>query len=111
MVIHARVGKELVGIVDLHLGKEAVAHVGRLGLTVKKEYRGRGIGRALVEKMIAEARKNKQIKIIKLGVFAENLVAINLYQSLGFKQFGKLPNGIKHQGKYSDHDYYYLDVS
>jgi GNAT superfamily N-acetyltransferase len=54
-------------------------------LFVKEEFRGRGLGRELVQRILQEAHKRGATKAL-LQVSAENMVAINLYQSLGFAE-------------------------
>jgi ribosomal protein S18 acetylase RimI-like enzyme len=63
-------------------------HCGRLGMGIIKEFRGQGIGKMLMEKVIAEARKRGLIKI-ELEVFASNLPAVNLYKKFGFQFEGQ----------------------
>lgn len=59
-----------------------------MNIVVKKNKRGLGIGKALLEKIINICRE-KQIKLLKLEVNEKNITAINLYKSVGFKQIGK----------------------
>ncbi len=41
-----------------------------------------------------EAEKNiPQLKIVTLGVFASNLLAKQIYEKFGFKEYGRLPRG------------------
>ncbi len=63
-------------------------HCGRLGMGIIKEFRGQGIGKMVLEKVIAEARKRGLIKI-ELEVFASNLPAVNLYKKFGFQFEGQ----------------------
>jgi ribosomal protein S18 acetylase RimI-like enzyme len=52
-------------------------------LIVHPEYRGRGIGRQLMEGIIAEAKKRKCSRVT-LEVRRDNVAAQSLYKSLGF---------------------------
>lgn len=102
---------ELIGISGITMRDRAVAHEGVFGISVSKEYRGEGIGKKLMELVIKEAKKNlPQLKIITLGVFSNNLLAIKMYQKFDFEEFGRLPKGIVHKGKYVDHIYMYKKV-
>ena len=76
-------------------------HSGIFGITIAKAYRGDGIGKQLSQAAINLAG-DIDIKIITLDVFATNLPAINLYKSLGFKQFGLLPNGFVYKDTHID---------
>lgn len=66
-----------------------VAHRGDLGLSVKKEYRGRGVGSKLLEETIRRC-KNK-FEILELDVYVGNERARCLYKKFGFKSCGILP--------------------
>ncbi|MDR2389474.1 MAG: GNAT family N-acetyltransferase [Tannerellaceae bacterium] len=52
---------------------------------VRPEYRGRGVGRLLMNGMIQEARRRGAARIT-LEVRKDNLAAQHLYQSLGFEE-------------------------
>ena len=68
-------------------------HYGTIGISVLKEYWGRGIATALLEKLISWA-KEKGIKKINLDVFENNESAIKLYEKFGFKLEGCIEDGI-----------------
>lgn len=53
-------------------------------ICVWKEHRGKGVGKMLMEKLIAIAEERKYCKIT-LEVREDNAVAQSLYKSLGFK--------------------------
>lgn len=55
-----------------------------LGIYVDKQYRGRGIGRLLMQNIIDYAKKRK-LSHIRLTVHRDNERAIKLYKSHGFK--------------------------
>ncbi len=60
-------------------------------VAVLPEFRRNGIGKALVEKLICEAKKAGS-KVVFLEVRASNLPAINLYEKEGFVFFGLRKN-------------------
>ena len=104
-------GETLVGTSDIKISYGAEKHVGIFGIIIKKEYRNQGIGTALMTKIITEAHNYIDgLEIITLGVFADNDCALHLYKKLGFKQYGKLPNGMMRKGQYCDHIYMYLNL-
>gem|GEM_PF-244458 len=74
-------------------------HYGTIGISVLKEYWGRGIATALLEKLISWS-KEKGIKKINLDVFENNERAIKLYEKFGFKLEGCIEDGIFDGEKY-----------
>lgn len=78
-------------------------HMGELGISIKKEARGKKLGEKLLEKIIEEAVKKLKVKIITLYVVSKNKVAINLYKKMGFKKLGTVKKGYNHYGKLMDH--------
>ena len=56
------------------------------GLFVEKEYRNRGIATKLLKESL-NIVKDKDICFFDVGAMAENKTSLNLYKSLGFKEF------------------------
>jgi putative acetyltransferase len=65
----------------------ASPHVADLGLMVAREWRGRGIGRALLD-VAADWGRASGIRKLELHVFPWNEPAIKLYESFGFEREG-----------------------
>ncbi|MGA3600749.1 GNAT family N-acetyltransferase [Lysinibacillus agricola] len=83
--------------------RKRLAHTGTFGMMVLKEYRGLGIGKLLLEKLITWAEHNPYIEKISLGVFSTNERAIALYKKMGFVEEGRKINEIKlHDNEYID---------
>lgn len=83
--------------------RRRVSHKIRFGLSVAKEFRDRGVGRALIGVMLEWARAHPAIEKVDLGVFASNSRARHLYTSLGFKEEGRRVKEIKvGPGDYED---------
>jgi RimJ/RimL family protein N-acetyltransferase len=61
---------------------------GEIGMMVAREWRGRGVGSALVESAIAWAREQGLHKLV-LDVFPHNEGAIALYRKYGFVEEGR----------------------
>ena len=102
---------KLIGISGIEMEDKTSAHEGVLGISIAKEYRRQGIGKKLIKLVIDEAIKNlPQARIITLGVFGNNPLAMGMYKKFGFKEFGKLPEGILYKGQYVDHIYMYKKV-
>jgi RimJ/RimL family protein N-acetyltransferase len=78
-------GTDVVG--SLHL--EPSRHgFGEIGMAVAREWRGRGVGSALLATAIDWARENGLHKL-SLSVFAHNSAAIALYRKFGFVEEGR----------------------
>lgn len=89
----------------------AVKHEGVFGISVLKEYRGKGIGKLLMKLVLDESIKNlPNLRIITLGAFSTNSLAIKMYESFGFNEYGRLPGGVLHKGQYIDHVFMYKKV-
>ena len=68
-----------------------------MNLTVDPSYRKKGIGRGLVNELIAKLKENK-VTCLTLEVRVSNEPAISLYQSLDFVEVGRRP-GYYHNPK------------
>lgn len=55
----------------------------------EKGYWGRGVGKEATRQIIDYAREVLKLTRIELGVKGENLAALKLYRSLGFKPYSK----------------------
>lgn len=94
--------RKIAGIVNIEKGKYRQSHVGILGISVRKEYRGIGLGKILMKEVIKLAKKRLKIKLVKLDVFENNKIAINLYKKVGFKIVGRIPKMNYYNGKFVD---------
>lgn len=63
-------------------------HIPELGIAIEKEYRGKGLGKKLMNSIIEEA-KNNGFDELSLSVDANNSNAIQLYDKIGFIQVGR----------------------
>lgn len=80
----------------------AFNHIAEIGIGLLKEYRDMGIGTKLLKLLMKLAKKKWKTEIFKLSVVSDNERARHVYERLGFKETGKIPNGYKKQGKYLD---------
>lgn len=80
---------------------DALKHRASLGMGVRSDYRGRGIGKRLLVACLAKAHE-KRVRRIDLEVRADNFAAIRLYESLGFRHEGRKPLGLCHEGVFHD---------
>lgn len=102
---------KLIGVSGISMKEKAEKHIGVFGITLAKNYRNKGIGTALMKNVLKEAKKNLiDLKIIILGVFENNPIARSLYEKMGFVEYGNLPKGIRHKGKFVDHIYMYKEI-
>jgi RimJ/RimL family protein N-acetyltransferase len=72
-----------------------VAHRGTLHVSVAAAWRGRGIGRILLETLLEWATINPLIEKVTLSVMASNHRALGLYRKLGFQEEGRLAREIR----------------
>lgn len=108
--IGAFLNGKLIGLCDIKKERQRASHVGVFGITIAKEFRQEGIGSALMDYVIKLAKDLIGIKIVRLGVFANNPGALHLYGKMGFLEFGKLPGGILYKGDYIDHILLYKQI-
>ena len=85
---------EVVG--SLHLFPSSFGYA-EIGMHVAKEWRGRGVGTALMEAAINWARA-KGLHKLSLSVFPHNVAGIALYRKFGFVEEGRR---IKHMRRQS----------
>lgn len=96
--------KIVVGVASIDLERERQSHIGDFSISVRSGYRGIGLGTCLIKEVLGLARKDLKPKprIIRLGVFANNAPAINLYKKMGFRQVAKIPDQLEFQKKLID---------
>lgn len=93
--------KKVAGADMTNLGNKR-EHAVELQLYISSKYRGIGLGRFLIRLLENEIRKINSIKLITLEVFSNNLTAINLYNSFGFVESGRVAMSVKSKGKLVD---------
>jgi ribosomal protein S18 acetylase RimI-like enzyme len=72
------------------------SHVANAGFMVSPSARGRGIGRAMAEHCLHEARALGFRAMQFNFVVANNRTALRLWKDLGFKIVGRLPGAFRH---------------
>jgi RimJ/RimL family protein N-acetyltransferase len=77
------------------------AHGGSLGMGILPGYRGRGLGRRLIEAALQAAREAGLVRV-ELSVHADNDRAIALYEKIGFQREGVARDAVFIDGRYID---------
>lgn len=87
-VVVAEYEGNIIGVCDVIPYPElGYRHAGKLGMWVLPEYRKKGVGRRLLTSCLDRAKK-LDLEKIELQVYADNLDAIRLYESVGFVREG-----------------------
>lgn len=95
-------GDTLVGWCDvIEKPRETLKHSGVLGIGVLTAHRGHGIGTALLEATLADARA-KGFKRVELTVRTDNTRAKKLYDRFGFAVEGVCRRHMRVNGEYKD---------
>ncbi len=104
--------QEVVGLYILHPNNEGrCGHICNASYAVKKERRGQHIGEKLVLDCKQQAHAHG-FRILQFNaVVRTNVMALRLYQKLGFKQLGIIPQGFRmDDGHYEDIVLHYCEV-
>jgi L-amino acid N-acyltransferase YncA len=92
--------KKILGSYTLHANQSGGgAHVANAAFIVSKDARGQGIGRAMGEHCLKEARRLGFRAIQFNFVVSTNESAVKLWQALGMKIVGTLPGVFRHPQK------------
>ena len=103
---------QLVGVVGLYRERRPkTRHKAYVwGMYVAPEFRRHGIGRALLEAVVARARKVQGVRQVNLTVTAGNDAACRLYAACGFERFGLEKEALWVDGTPYDTEYMVLRV-
>jgi RimJ/RimL family protein N-acetyltransferase len=103
---------QLVGVTGLYREQRMKSHhrafIG--GMYVAPEFRGQGIGRALLGAVVSQARELPGLRKINLTVVTSNQAAHSLYKSCGFETFGLEREAVEIEGNYYDVAYMTLQL-
>jgi RimJ/RimL family protein N-acetyltransferase len=98
----ALAGGKVIGWCDVRRDHwPAHAHCGTLGMGLLPEYRGKGLGRRLMQATLDAAHREGFVRV-ELTAHADNLRAIALYEKLGFVHEGVTRDSICIDGRYVD---------
>ena len=101
-IICAKLNNKIVGIGNISSNGKGLRfrHICNLGISIQKEFWGKGIGKLLMSALIENAQK-LGYELIRLDVAGTNYTAQNLYKKFGFVEYGRLKNAMK----YNDNTY------
>ena len=94
---------EIVGALHIATGKRPrTRHVGEFGISVRQGFWGNGVGRELLQRMIAWAQETGFVRKINLRVRTDNSRAIRIYERAGFEREGTLTRDMCVDGAFHD---------
>jgi RimJ/RimL family protein N-acetyltransferase len=96
---------QIVSIGNLSASKrERTKHISVLGISVLKSHWNMGIGKQMMNTLIEFAKQAPDTKAVHLEVRSDNCVAIQLYESVGFKKNTTIPKMMFVKDTYYDID-------
>jgi RimJ/RimL family protein N-acetyltransferase len=96
-------GDRIVGNLLFEGGdRPRIRHGGELGISVLQAYAGKGVGRAMLESLIAWAQGSGVVRKLDLRVRSDNLGAIRLYERLGWQIEGLITRDLYVDGVFHD---------
>lgn len=113
-IVHCLVNEENIvgGFYILHpnqIGRGA--HIANATYAVSEEFRGYGLGRRLVEDSIWQAKEHGFCGFQFNAVVSTNEVAVKLYEQLGFKTVGMVPETFRlKDGTFADLKIMFMDL-
>jgi putative acetyltransferase len=95
---------EVVGQLGLHTFPQRPRrhHVGQIGMAVRDDWQGKGVGTALMQTAIDMADNWLNLTRLELGVFVDNTPGIRLYEKFGFEIEGTSVDYAFRDGQYVD---------
>jgi ribosomal protein S18 acetylase RimI-like enzyme len=102
----------MIGMVGFHReSRLKTRHKGSIvSMHVAAAARGRGVGRALLERAIVEASSQPDLEHLLLAVVSTNQAAKRLYAAFGFVVYCVEPRALKLGDRYFDEDLMVLDL-
>jgi RimJ/RimL family protein N-acetyltransferase len=91
----ARHADKIIGMLDAWIEQPSELSMnGEFGMSLLKGYRGRGIGRRLLDHLISWAEERKLLRL-ELNVFSTNAAALHLYAACGFAEDGRRVRAVR----------------
>jgi L-phenylalanine/L-methionine N-acetyltransferase len=99
----AEIEGEVVGVIGLHTSsRPRVNHKAEVGMMVRDDWQGKGVGAALMRAVIELADNWLNLTRNELTVFTDNESAIALYRKFGFEIEGTLRKYAFRDGEFVD---------
>ena len=76
---------------DFYDARPAYHATAEIGVYVREDHRGKGVGRRLVEKAIHRG-PGLGLKTLTAGAFAHNEASVRLFEGMGFREWAHFPN-------------------
>lgn len=95
---------EVIGQIGLHTfpNRPRRQHVGQIGMAVRDDWQGKGVGTALMQAVVDLADKWLNLSRLELDVYTDNEPAIRLYQKFGFTVEGTAIHYAFRDGQFVD---------
>lgn len=84
-------------------GSRRASHRAGIGIALFQKYTGFGLGRLMLNRLLTEIKK-LSFEQAELTVAGNNKRAYHLYESLGFRECGRIPNANKYDDGTYDED-------
>lgn len=112
IMLLAEINKQIIGYAGIRVSTQGtMPSVGVFGIAVHKEYQHQGIGSQLMNEVLNWARESSGLRKIILAVFDDNIHAIKLYESAGFRKEGFLEKSYLIDGRQHQQIIMGMDIS
>ena len=81
--------------------RKVYAGVAEVSVYVGAEFRGRGVGRALLEALVRES-ESEGLWTLQAGIFPENVASVVLHKACGFREVGRRERVGRLRGRWRD---------
>jgi L-amino acid N-acyltransferase YncA len=81
--------------------RKVYAGVAEVSVYVGDAFRGRGVGRALLEALVRES-ESEGIWTLQAGIFPENVASVALHRACGFREVGRRERVGRLRGRWRD---------
>ncbi|MEM1109869.1 MAG: GNAT family N-acetyltransferase [Planctomycetota bacterium] len=109
----AEIDGRVIGSLNIScFSRSRLGHVSLLGMTLRKDFRGVGLGSAMLKAVVEWTERHPVTEMLQLEVYADNERAQRLYRRFGFVEAGRIPRRMKFgPGQYKDAVIMYREVT